>query len=97
MPFGQRLLKPIVTRTLGHPLMQELLHNRHEWWRRMRGKPQQVVVWLRFTDPYSYLLIQTLPDFIAHFDVKFVFKFFNLYNYDYLVLLYAKLFDDLYH
>jgi len=75
MPFGQRLFKPILTRTLRHPLMQELLHNRHEWWRQLRGKPQQVVVWLRFTDPYSYLLIQTLPDFIAHFDVKFVFKF----------------------
>lgn len=75
MPFGQRLLNPILTRTLRHPVMQELFHHRHEWWRQLRGKPQQVVVWLRFTDPYSYLLIQTLPDFITHFDVKLIFKF----------------------
>ena len=74
MPFGQRLLNPILTRTLRHPVMQELFHHRHEWWRQLRGKPQQVEVWLRFTDPYSYLLIQTLPNFISHFDVKLIFK-----------------------
>ncbi len=29
MPFGQRLLNPILTRTLHHPVMQELFHHRH--------------------------------------------------------------------
>lgn len=74
MPLGDRLLQPLLLRTLAHPQVNQILQSRHEWWRRLRNKPHQVVVWLSFTDPYSYLLIQTLPQFAAKFDIQFIFK-----------------------
>lgn len=91
MPLGQRLLQPILTNTVLHPRMRRLLYMRHEWWRQLRGQPYQIVVWLRPTDPYSYLLIQKLPKLIDEFDLKLVFKilpyqepnqFFNYYLRD---------------
>lgn len=74
MPLGDRLLQPILLRTLAHPQLHNLLQSRHEWWRRLRNKPHQVVVWLSLTDPYSYLLVQTLPQFVAQFDIQLIFK-----------------------
>ena len=74
MSLGDRILQPILLRTLAHPQLHQLLQKRHDWWRRLRNKPHQVVVWLSLTDPYSYLLIQTLPQFAAQFEVQFIFK-----------------------
>ena len=74
MPLGDRLLQPLLLRTVAHPQLHNLLQSRHEWWRRLRNKPHQVVVWLNLTDPYSYLLVQTLPQFVAQFDIQLIFK-----------------------
>lgn len=75
MPLGDRILQPIWLRTWAHPQLHLLLKKRHEWWRRLRHQPHQVVVWLSLTDPYSYLLVQTLPQFAASCELRFIFKF----------------------
>ncbi len=74
MPLSDRLLQAILSRSLTHPRVDALLKTRHDWWRRVRNKPHQVVVWLSLTDPYSYLLIQTLPKFVAQFNIQLIFK-----------------------
>ncbi|MFO1375121.1 MAG: hypothetical protein U1E99_11165 [Agitococcus sp.] len=52
--------------------------NRNKWWFAKR-----------FTDPYSYLLIQTLPNFISHFDVKPIFKLLPYQEPNQFLLLFA--------
>lgn len=74
MPLSDRLLQAILSHSLSHPRVNTLLKTRHDWWRRIRNKPHQVVVWLSLTDPYSYLLVQVLPKFIAQFKIQLIFK-----------------------
>ena len=74
MPLSRRLLQPLLSRALIHPRLHSLLQARYEWLRRLQRRPHQIVVWLRLNDPYSYLLVQALPRFLAHFSVQLIFK-----------------------
>ena len=74
MPLSRRLLQPLLSRALIHPRFHTLLQARYDWLRRIQRRPHQVIVWIRLNDPYSYILIQALPRFLAHFSVQLIFK-----------------------
>lgn len=74
MPLSRRLLQPLLSRALVHPRLRSLLQARYEWFRRLRNRPHQIIVWLQINDPYSYILIQVLPRLAEHFPVTLLFR-----------------------
>jgi 2-hydroxychromene-2-carboxylate isomerase len=50
--------------------LRDLNRRRAELRRRLTRQPHIMDVWLRVDDPYSWLLIQALPAFAAHFGVQ---------------------------
>lgn len=68
MPLA-KLLQPRLASLLTSPRTRKSLRQLQETKRRLGAQPHVVSVWLRADDPYSYLLVQILPRFVAHFDV----------------------------
>lgn len=62
-------LQPRLASLLTSPRTRNTLRQLQEAKRRLGAQPHAVSVWLRADDPYSYLLVQVLPRFVAHFDV----------------------------
>lgn len=62
-------LQPRLAALLTSPRTRNTLRQLQEAKRRLGAQPHVVSVWLRADDPYSYLLVQVLPRFLAHFDV----------------------------
>lgn len=63
-------LQPRLASLLTSPRTRHTLRQLQEAKRRLGAQPHVVSVWLRADDPYSYLLVQVLPRFVAHFDVS---------------------------
>lgn len=64
-----KMLQPRLAALLTSPHTRKTIRQLQEAKRRLGAQPHVVSVWLRADDPYSYLLVQVLPRFLAHFDV----------------------------
>ena len=64
-------LMPLIVRALTSDTALDWKRQRHE--KRRQGKPHVCHVYVRITDPYSYLLMQVLPELSRRFEVEFVF------------------------
>ncbi|PTQ91188.1 DsbA family protein [Agitococcus lubricus] len=74
MPLARRLLQPLLSRALVHPYVHQLLAARYELPRRLAAITPTITVWLRCNDPYSYLLVQVLPQLANQFELQFEIK-----------------------
>ncbi len=64
-----KFFQPRLAALLTSPRTRQSLRKLQEAKRKLGAQPHVVSVWLRVDDPYSYLLVQVLPRFLAHFDV----------------------------
>src|SRR5690606_17656082 len=64
------ILMPWLSALITSQGLRDLNRRRAELRRRLTGQPHVIDVWLRVDDPYSWLLIQVLPAFAAHFGVQ---------------------------
>lgn len=64
-----KIFQPRLAALLTSPRTRQSLRQLQEAKRKLGAQPHVVSVWLRADDPYSYLLVQVLPRFLAHFDV----------------------------
>lgn len=74
------MLQPGLTALLTSPRTRQTLRQLQEAKRRLGAQPHVVSVWLRADDPYSYLLVQVLPRFLAHFDITLQLHFINRHD-----------------
>ena len=74
------MLQPRVTALLTSPRTRQTLRQLQEAKRRLGAQPHVVSVWLRADDPYSYLLVQVLPRFLAHFDITLQLYFIDRHD-----------------
>lgn len=61
-PYGARLITSAAVLNIKRAL--------HEGKRKVLAQPHHVDVFLRINDPYSYLLVQVMADFVARFDIQ---------------------------
>lgn len=60
-------LMPLLTKTITSPKLREWRHGAREWRRRLSARDHRVDFYFRVDDPYSWLLLQVLPEFRDHF------------------------------
>lgn len=70
MPLSRRLLHPWLSQAVTSPTSRQIWHSGYEWLRRATRQPHRLQLWLRFDDPYSYLLSQLLPRLQQHFQLQ---------------------------
>ena len=66
-------VKPWVAKLISSSSLLYLKRKLHEFRRRIRQQPHRVTVFIRVDDPYSYLLLQVMPEFIQRYPVEFNF------------------------
>ncbi len=67
----KRKLMPVIARAITSDTLLDWKRQGHE--KKRQNKPHCCHVYVRINDPYSYLLMQVLPELSRRFDVKFVF------------------------
>lgn len=65
----KRTLMPYVARMLSSALALQSKRALYELKRRLRDQPHRLDVFISISDPYSYLLIQVLPELMSRFDI----------------------------
>lgn len=68
MPLAKRL-QPHLAAALTSARTRTLLRRLQEAKRVLGAQPHMLTAWLAADDPYSYLLLQLLPRFCAHYDI----------------------------
>ncbi|MDX1635468.1 MAG: DsbA family protein [Marinobacter sp.] len=66
---ARKALMPYVARALSSPGLRRAKRGVHQARRRALGEPRRLSIFLKVDDPYSYLLIQVLREFLGRFDV----------------------------
>ena len=67
-------IAPHLTRLITSQWLRNFKRGIKERQRRRAGQPHKVTVYLRLTDPYSYVLLQVLNQFAARYAVEFEFR-----------------------
>ena len=65
---------PHIAKAITSPRLQKLRRARAERQRVRKGEPHWVTVYLRISDPYSYLLLQVLGAFQKRFSIEYDFR-----------------------
>lgn len=63
-------LMPLLTRVITSPRLRRWRHGLREWRRRLSAREHRADFYFRVDDPYSWLLLQVLPEFRDHFGLR---------------------------
>lgn len=69
----KKKLQPFIANVISSQWLLKLKRRLHEAKRKLSATPHEVLIFIRVDDPYSYLLLQVMPELERRYDVRFTY------------------------
>lgn len=66
----KKSVMPYVAKAISSDALLNAKRGLYEWRRKFTGQPREIVVFIAADDPYSFVLLQVLPEFIKRFNLE---------------------------